>query len=72
MRVIVLLALSLAVASATLSIPLMRRPKSVQQIAAANARRAARFQAAADADTTDFPSVPLTDTEDSEYYGEVV
>lgn len=68
-RAFVLASLCVCLGSA-INIPLTYKPKTVQQIQAANARRAARFQAAAEA-VDALPIVPLTDAEDSEYYGEV-
>eukprot|EP00656_Telonema_subtile_P027908 TRINITY_DN3010_c0_g1_i1.p1 TRINITY_DN3010_c0_g1~~TRINITY_DN3010_c0_g1_i1.p1 ORF type:complete len:374 (-),score=119.42 TRINITY_DN3010_c0_g1_i1:260-1381(-) len=59
---------SLGVAAAIISVPLVRKPKTVAQLQASSLRRATRFAAvAANGD----PSIPLTDVQDSEYFGTV-
>lgn len=68
-RFLVLSSLLAAVAAASIvSVPLMHKPKTLAQMKAASVRRAKRF---ADVAEAGLPSLPLTDTEDSEYYGEV-
>jgi len=67
MKITLLLA-SLAVAAAVISVPLKRNPKTIEQMKVASVRRAQRF---AEVAASGQPSLPLTDAEDSEYYGEV-
>jgi|ERR1711935_19846 len=67
MRVLVLLTL-LGAAAAIISVPLTHKPKTIAQLRASSERRAVRFGAIKD---TNDPAIPLTDVEDSEYYGEV-
>ena len=57
-----------AVASAMVHIPMIHKPKSLQHFHAMTARRVARFANVEEVAT--FPSVPLTDIQDSEYFGE--
>lgn len=64
-------ALSLAVANAIVSIPLKHQPKTVEQRAAMSIRRQARFAGIARGDLSSTPEVPLTDVQDSEYFGTV-
>merc|ERR1711935_81009 len=64
-------ALSLAVANAIVSIPLKHQPKAVEQRAAMSIRRQARFAGIARGDLSSTPEVPLTDVQDSEYFGTV-
>jgi len=68
MMKITLLLASLAVAAAVISVPLKRNPKTIEQMKVASVRRAQRF---AEVAASGQPSLPLTDAEDSEYYGEV-
>jgi len=56
------------VAAAVISVPLKRNPKTIEQMKVASVRRAQRF---AEVAASGQPSLPLTDAEDSEYYGEV-
>lgn len=61
-----------AAGSTTVNVPLVHRPKTVAEIRRASQRRAElgeRFAAAAAA--SGLPSLPLTDVQDAEYYGEV-
>lgn len=78
------LALSLAHAD-VITVPLLHRPKNLAQMKAATIRRAERFETAAQAlegtwlgsnrfardVMSALPSLPLTDLQDSEYYGRV-
>lgn len=72
MRSVISLLLVLLVAhvvTAIIHMPLIHKPKTLQEFHAMNARRIARF---ADVDeVATYPSVPLTDVQDSEYFGEV-
>jgi len=67
-RSLILLSLTLSLTVATISVPLIHRPKTIAQMQAASIRRQQRFAAMAEAD---LPSLPLIDVEDSEYFGEV-
>jgi len=64
--------LFLCLASATLAslihMPLIHKPKTIAEMKQASLRRAARFSAVDEFAT---PSVPLTDVQDSEYFGTV-
>jgi len=63
--------LSFAVgAGAVVNVPLVHHPKNVTEFKAAWERRAARA-ALLGATEGELPSIPLTDTEDAEYYGDV-
>merc|ERR1712072_485959 len=55
---------------AIVSVPLVHKPKTLQQRAAMSIRRSARFEGVKMANG--FPTVPLTDVQDSEYYGDVL
>jgi len=68
MRSVVLFA-TLAVAAAVISVPLNRVPKTFEQLKAATQRRIDRFAHIDGVATT--PTVPLTDVQDSEYFGTV-
>lgn len=57
-----------AVAGEVVNVPLTHRPKSLAEFRAASARRANLGNLW---EPRDAPSIPLTDLEDSEYYGEV-
>jgi len=70
----VMLALVSANVHATLAVikvDLTHEPKTAEQRRQASARRAARFASIAMVEGADFPSVPLTDFQDAEYFGEV-
>jgi cathepsin D len=54
-----------------ISMPLTHKPKTIAQMQAMSVRRAARFAAIANASDGGFPSISLTDVQDSEYFGEV-
>merc|ERR1711935_327916 len=54
----------------TISMPLTHKPKTIAQMRAMSVRRTARFAEIA-ASNAAFPSIPLTDVQDSEYFGEV-
>jgi len=69
MRALILLAI-LGVAAAVVVVPLQHRPKTIAQMQASSIRRAQRFGMIA-AEPHTAPSVPLTDVQDSEYYGTV-
>merc|ERR1719261_1160250 len=66
-RALVILAV-LAAASAIISVPLTRRPKTLLQHRMMSERRQQRFGAIR---SSGFPSIPLTDVQDSEYFGVV-
>ena len=55
----------------TISVQLTHAPKTVEQHREASRRRAERFAAIAMVEGGDAPTVPLTDVQDSEYFGEV-
>lgn len=63
-----------AAASAVITVPLKHAPKTVRQLKDAAERREQSFSqyAAEDPTFTSLPSVPLIDTQDMEYYGEVL
>jgi len=68
----IVFALGCASAAAVMSVPLKHRPKTIAQMAEASARRVQRFGAIrATGNASTMPVVPLTDVQDSEYYGEV-
>lgn len=73
MKLVLLCAVALALANAQatvtpgiISVPLTHKPKSIAQMKAMSVRRADRFEA-----IQANPSIPLTDVQDSEYFGEV-
>eukprot|EP00930_Biecheleria_cincta_P025490 TRINITY_DN1814_c0_g1_i2.p1 TRINITY_DN1814_c0_g1~~TRINITY_DN1814_c0_g1_i2.p1 ORF type:complete len:388 (-),score=85.96 TRINITY_DN1814_c0_g1_i2:7-1170(-) len=61
----------LGTAGAVVNVPLVHRPKTVSQFKAAWERRAARAALLGADEDGSLPQIPLTDTEDAEYYGEV-
>ena len=77
MKLVLICAAALALANAQtsvtpgiISVPLTHKPKSITQMKAMSVRRADHFEAI-QANIQANPSIPLTDIQDSEYFGEV-
>jgi hypothetical protein len=62
----------LAIAAGVVTVPLSHKPKTLAEFNAALDRRVQKFELlGADLKEGDLPAVPLTDLQDSEYFGEV-
>merc|ERR1719159_2385725 len=64
--------LAAPIAADVITLPLTHRPKTLPEFNAMTERRVAHAtRLAASANETGYPSISLTDLQDSEYYGEV-